>query len=50
MHYFGDLEMNKQEFDNILKNNNLTRQEFANLTNMSVGAVGNWNDDKKPVQ
>ena len=41
--------MKKQEFDTILKDNNLTRQEFADLTQLSYGAVSNWNDDKKPI-
>jgi len=41
--------MKKQEFDKILKNINLTRQQFADLTNLSYGAVSNWNDEKKPV-
>lgn len=41
--------MKKQEFDNILKEINLTRQEFADLTKLSYGAIGNWNDEKKPI-
>ena len=41
--------MKKQEFDKLLKDINLTRQEFAELTKLSYGAVSNWNDEKKPV-
>jgi len=41
--------MKKQEFDKLLKDINLTRKEFANLTKLSYGAVSNWNDEKKPV-
>ncbi|MBE0498600.1 MAG: hypothetical protein IBX43_05085 [Campylobacterales bacterium] len=41
--------MKKQEFDNLLKEINLTRQQFADLTKLSYGAVSNWNDEKKPV-
>lgn len=41
--------MKKQEFDNLLKEINLTRQEFADLTKLSYGAISNWNDEKKPV-
>ena len=41
--------MNKKEFDKLLKDINLTRQKFADLTKLSYGAVSNWNDEKKPV-
>ena len=41
--------MKKKEFDKLLKNINLTRQEFADITGLSYGAVSNWNDEKKPV-
>lgn len=41
--------MNKKDFDDILKKINLSRQEFANKTGLSYGAVGNWNDESKPV-
>jgi len=39
----------KKEFDKLLKDINLTRQEFANLTNSAYSNIGNWNDEKKPV-
>jgi len=39
----------KIEFDTTLKDINLTRQEFADLTNLTYGAVSNWHDDKKPI-
>ena len=41
--------MKKSKFDKILKDINLTRQEFANLTNLTYGAVSNWHDEKKPI-
>lgn len=41
--------MKKKEFDTILEDINLSRQEFANLTGLSYGAIGNWNDEKKPI-
>ena len=41
--------MKKDEFDNILKKIGMTRQEFADKTNLSYGAVSNWHDEKKPV-
>lgn len=41
--------MTKKEFDDTLKKLNLSRHEFADITNLTYGAVSNWNDDKKPV-
>lgn len=41
--------MKKQEFDTTLKNIELSRQEFADMTKLSYGAVSNWHDEKKPV-
>ena len=41
--------MKKQEFDETLKKIALSRQEFANMTELSYGAVSNWHDEKKPV-
>ena len=41
--------MTKQDFDTTLKEVGLSRQEFANLTKLSYGAISNWNDEKKPV-
>jgi len=41
--------MKKQEFDKILKEIGLSRQKFADITNLSYGAVSNWHDEKKPV-
>lgn len=41
--------MKKQDFDRILKDNKLSRQDFADMTNMSYSAVSNWHDEKKPV-
>lgn len=41
--------MNKKEFDETLKELNISRQDFANITGLSYGAIGNWNDDTKPV-
>lgn len=41
--------MKKQEFDETLKKIALSRQEFADMTELSYGAVSNWHDEKKPV-
>ena len=41
--------MKKQEFDKLLKDINLTRKEFANLTKSAYSTISNWNDEKKPV-
>lgn len=41
--------MKKQEFDETLKKIGLSRQEFADMTELSYGAVSNWHDEKKPV-
>lgn len=41
--------MKKDEFDDALKRIGMSRQEFADITNLSYGAVSNWHDEKKPV-
>lgn len=41
--------MNKEDFDNILKNNNLTRKDFAKLSGIQYTTVGKWNDDNRPI-
>jgi len=41
--------MKKNEFNEILKKINLSRQEFADMTSLSYGSVSNWNDGKQPV-
>jgi predicted transcriptional regulator len=41
--------MNKETFDKTLKDIGLTRKEFAEIVNITYGAVSNWNDSKKPV-
>ena len=41
--------MKKEDFDKILKNIKLSRQSFANMTNLSYSTVGNWHDEKKPI-
>ncbi len=41
--------MKKQDFDKVLKDIKLSRQDFADMTNLSYGAVSNWHDEKKPV-
>ena len=41
--------MKKKDFDQTLKKIGLSRQEFAKLTNLTYGAVSNWNDEKKPI-
>jgi len=41
--------MIKEEFDRTLKNIDLDRKTFAELTNISYNTVNNWNDNKKPI-
>lgn len=41
--------MKKQEFDDILKNNNLTRKDFANLSGIQYTTVGKWNDKDRKI-
>jgi len=41
--------MTKDIFDKTLKDIELTRQEFADITNLTYGAVSNWNDKNKPI-
>lgn len=41
--------MTKKEFDLCLKQIGVTRQEFANHTGLTYGAVSNWNDETKPI-
>ncbi len=41
--------MLKADFDKTLKEINLSRQEFADITNLTYGAVSNWNDKAKPI-
>jgi DNA-binding transcriptional regulator YiaG len=39
----------KAELTQILKDINLSKKEFANLSNISYNTVNNWNDENKPV-
>lgn len=41
--------MTKIEFDTILKENNLTRKDFANLSGIKYTTVGKWNDADRPI-
>jgi len=41
--------MEKKEFDNILKDNNLTRKDFANLSGIQYTTVGKWNDKDRKI-
>lgn len=41
--------MLKVELTKILKDINLSKKEFANLSNISYNTVNNWNDENKPV-
>jgi DNA-binding transcriptional regulator YiaG len=41
--------MKKEDFNKILKDINLSRQDFADMTNLTYGAVSNWDDEKKPI-
>lgn len=41
--------MLKAELTNILNKLNLSKKEFANLSNISYNTVNNWNDENRPV-
>jgi len=41
--------MKKETFDNILKLNNLSRKDFAELSGIKYTTVGKWNDDDRPI-
>lgn len=41
--------MNKQEFTDFLKIIDLSKKDFAELSNISYNTVNNWNDTNKPV-
>lgn len=41
--------MNKSDFSNILTTLNISKKEFAELSNISYNTVNNWNDDTKPI-
>lgn len=41
--------MKKLEFDETLKKIGLTRQEFADITELAYSTIGNWHDEKKPI-
>ena len=41
--------MNKLEFTEFLKNINLSKREFAELSNISYNTVNNWNDENRPI-
>ena len=34
--------MNKEEFNNLLKQANLTKKEFAGIINITAGSLNNW--------
>lgn len=41
--------MFKAELTRLLKDINLSKKEFANLSNISYNTVNNWNDENRPV-
>ncbi len=41
--------MTKKEFDKTLKDINLTRQEFSDITDVAYSTISNWSDEKKPI-
>lgn len=43
------LQVNKQEFTDFLKKIDLSKKDFAELSNISYNTVNNWNDTNKPV-
>ena len=43
------IQVNKQDFTDFLKNIDLSKKDFAELSNISYNTVNNWNDTNKPV-
>jgi len=41
--------MEKKEFDNILKENGLTRKDFAKLSGIQYTTIGRWNDNDRKI-
>lgn len=41
--------MLKADLTKILNEINLSKKEFANLSNISYNTVNNWNDENRPV-
>lgn len=41
--------MKKQEFDSILKQNQLSRKDFAELSGIQYTTVGKWNDADRTI-
>ena len=41
--------MKRHQFDEKLRQLNITKKEFAKLTNISYHTVSNWNDTTKPI-
>lgn len=41
--------MLKADFTQLLKDINLSKKDFANLSNISYNTVNNWNDENRPV-
>ncbi len=41
--------MTVEELKELLKKANLTKKEFAGVSNISYGTVGNWNNKDRPV-
>lgn len=41
--------MLKEDFTKKLKEINLSKKDFANLSNISYNTVNNWNDENRPV-
>ena len=39
----------KKIFDLTLKEIQLSKQDFSNLTSVAYSTIGNWNDEKKPI-
>ena len=41
--------MTKEKFDNLLRDLELSRQEFSNVTGIAYSTINNWHDEKKPI-
>ena len=41
--------MTTERFKEKLDEANLTKKEFAEISNISYGTIGNWHDENRPV-
>lgn len=41
--------MTTEELKQLLKKASLSKKEFAEISNISYGTIGNWNDTDRPI-